>query len=36
VRYFNLALGMSDGGVVIWRLSRVRNLLDEQGLDEGR
>jgi WD40 repeat protein len=32
----NLALGMSDGGLVIWRLSRVRSFLEEHGLGEGR
>jgi serine/threonine protein kinase/WD40 repeat protein len=32
----NLALGMSDGGLVLWRLSRVRSFLEEQGLGEGR
>ncbi len=32
----NLALGMSDGGLVLWRLSRVRSFLEEAGLGEGR
>jgi serine/threonine protein kinase/WD40 repeat protein len=31
-----LALGMSDGSLVIWRLARVRNFLEEQGLGKGR